>query len=141
MTQDKARILIAEDSRPLANVMRFNLERAGFDVTVARDGAEAAQRIDVERFDLVLTDLQMPNMDGEQLCRHIRSNPDRSDLPIVVCSAKGLEVESTSFVIKYGISHMLYKPFSPVGLVNIVAITLRHATNTHANRPLARSPA
>lgn len=137
MSQEKARILIAEDSRPLANVMRFNLERAGFDVTVARDGAEAAQRIDEHRFDLVLTDLQMPNMDGEQLCRHIRSNPDRSDLPIVVCSAKGLEVDSTRFVMEYGISHMLYKPFSPVGLVNIVDITLRHAANAEAERPLS----
>ena len=87
MTQDKARILIAEDSRPLANVMRFNLERAGYDVALARDGNEALQLIEEERFDLVVTDLRMPGGDGEQICMRIRSRPDCALLPIVVCSA------------------------------------------------------
>ena len=140
MTHNPPRILVAEDNPALANVIRFNLERAGCSVTLIRDGAEAARRIDEERFDLVVTDLQMPGLDGEQLCRHIRSQPDYCDIPIIVCSAKGLEVDMNRLLLEYGISHILFKPFSPVELVNICASTVRNAAIVSDEQRLVESP-
>lgn len=141
MSPDKPRVLVAEDNPALANVTRFNLERAGFDVSVARDGNEAAQLIDEQPFDLVLTDLQMPGMDGEQLCSHIRSRPEGAQLPIVVCSAKGLEVDMTRLVMEFRVAHMLYKPFSPVELVGICEREIRKAAEERRESRLAESPA
>ncbi len=118
------RILVAEDNPALAQVIRFNLERAGFAVQVAGNGEDAAELIASQTFDLVITDLQMPRMDGEQLCRHIRAIAGLEDLPIVVCSAKGLEIDMARLMVGYGLEQVLLKPFSPAELVNIVTSVL-----------------
>ncbi len=118
------RILVAEDNPALGQVIRFNLERAGFDVQVAGNGEEATQLIAGQTFDLVITDLQMPHMDGEQLCRHIRTVLGLQELPIVVCSAKGLEIDTARLMVEYRLEQVLLKPFSPTELVDIVTSVL-----------------
>jgi len=118
------RILVAEDNPALGQVIRFNLERAGFDVQVAGNGEEAAQLMAGQAFDLVVTDLQMPRMNGEQLCQHIRTVANLKDLPIIVCSAKGLEIDTARLTVEYGLEQVLIKPFSPTELVNIVTSVL-----------------
>lgn len=117
-------VLVAEDNPALANVTRFNLERAGFHVHLARDGEEAAGLIAGHHFDLVITDLQMPHMDGEQLCQYIRTVAMLPDLPIIICSAKGLEIDASRLVEEYGLSHVLFKPFSPMELVRVATSLL-----------------
>ncbi len=113
-------ILIVEDNRAMSQVMRFNLQRAGFDAVVAYDGLEAIQRLEERDFDLLITDYQMPHMDGAGLCRHIREVLNRTDLPIALCSAKGLESDAANLVVAYGIHHVFYKPVSPQALVSYV---------------------
>ena len=73
-SEDSARlsILIAEDDRVMSDVIRFNLERAGHQTTVARSGTEAWQMLQTQPFDLLITDYQMPGMTGEDVCRAIR---------------------------------------------------------------------
>ena len=119
MSSEPKRILVAEDNPAMNNVIRFNLERVGYDVVAETNGADAAQRIDEQSFDLVFSDLQMPGMTGEQLCRHIRQTAGLKDLPIVICSAKGMEIDTARMTVEYGLSQVLCKPFSPVELVSL----------------------
>ena len=117
MSHSPKRILVAEDNPAMSNVICFNLRRAGFEVCPAPDGAEAARRIDEEHFDLVFTDLQMPGLSGEELCQHIRQKAQLRDLPIVICSAKGLEIDTARLLVDYNLSKVMFKPFSPMELV------------------------
>ncbi len=114
------RVLVAEDNLAMLVVVRFNLTRAGFDVQAAANGAEAARLFDDQSFDLVITDLQMPEMSGEELCRHIRRQAGPSTTAIIVCSAKGLEIDSARMMVDHELSHVLFKPFSPSELVKVV---------------------
>lgn len=124
------RILIVEDNPAMSNVIRFNLERAGFEVEVATNGAEAARLFDEQSFDLVITDLQMPEMSGEELCRHIRRLAGPSTVPIVVCSAKGLEIDTARMFVDYELEQVLFKPFSPVKLVSLATSILNQPAET-----------
>ncbi len=117
MYDDAPSVLIVEDNRAMSQVLRFNFERAGFSASVAFDGLEAVKQLQERSFDLVLTDYQMPHMDGAQLCRHIREVLQLTDLPIALCSAKGLEADAASLVIAHGIDHVFYKPISPQAIV------------------------
>ncbi|MGN6543516.1 MAG: response regulator [Aureliella sp.] len=114
------RVLVAEDNYALANVLRFNLQRAGFSVTVANNGQLAMDLLAREAFDLLMTDFQMPGANGEQLCRAVRQDLQLDHLPIVMCSAKGFEVDIEALKRQYGISDFLYKPFSVQTIVHLV---------------------
>ncbi len=120
MLSEKSSVLIVEDNRALAQVLRFNIERAGFEVVVAYDGLDAVHRLEGQRFDLVITDLQMPVMDGSELCEHIRCGLNLTDLPIILCSAKGMEIDAAHFVVAHHVSHILYKPVSPQAVIAVV---------------------
>ncbi len=114
------RVLVAEDNHALANVLRFNLQRAGIAVTVANNGKQAIELLGREAFDLLMTDFQMPGVNGEQLCRAVRQDLQLEDLPIVLCSAKGFELDIQGLKSEYRISEVLYKPFSMQAIVNLV---------------------
>lgn len=115
------RILIAEDNRALADVVRFNLIRSGFAVTVARDGKEAQEHLQRAEFDCVVTDYQMPRMNGEEVCCWIRTQPALADLPVILLSAKGLEVDQERMRRELGVRAFLFKPFSPRELAETVS--------------------
>lgn len=120
MDQQTIRILVAEDNYALANVLRFNLQRAGIDVTVANNGLQAIDLLGREAFDLLITDYQMPGANGEQVCRAARLDLKLAHLPILLCSAKGFELDIQELKAVYGISEVLYKPFSVQAIVVLV---------------------
>ena len=120
MTTKSRTILIAEDNPALSGVIRFNLTRVGFDVTATRNGREAWQRAQAERFDLVVTDHQMPEMTGVELIEQLRQMPEYAAVPIIMLTAKGLELDMTRLREELGIAAALAKPFSPTELVNTV---------------------
>lgn len=130
MSQECKRVLVAEDNPAMNNVIRFNLERVGFEVVAETNGAEAAKRIDEQEFDLVFSDIQMPGMSGEELCRHIRQTAQLKDLPIVICSAKGMEIDTARMKVEYGLTQVLSKPFSPVELVTLAKSILDRPVST-----------
>lgn len=117
MRDDGATVLIVDDNRAMTQVLRFHFEKAGFSTTVAFNGADAVRKLREQHVDLVVTVLQMLEMDGGELCHHIREVMELKDLPIILCSARSLEVESTRLAITYDISHVFYKPISPKGIV------------------------
>ena len=112
-----------------------NFERAGFDTALAFDGLEAVRRLEDRRFDLVFTDFQMPRMNGAELCRHIRDELLLTDLPIVLCSAKGLEADAANLVVTYGLNHIFFKPISPQAVVAFARTLL----DTNALAPCCRA--
>ena len=118
--EPRIRILLAEDNPAMANVMRFNLQRIGAEVAMAQHGREAVELLESHEFDLLVTDLQMPQMNGDELCRYLRQQPQWAEMPIVLCSAKGLESSTRKLVEDCGIQKVFFKPFSPQELVFFV---------------------
>lgn len=111
------RVLVAEDNKVLSDVLRFNLERGGFQVTLARNGDAAASLLASEAFDLLITDVEMPGMSGLDLCRLIRIDHGNASLPIAICTARGLELDEAELRTKYGVAEVIFKPFSVRELV------------------------
>ena len=93
MPSTSKRVLVAEDNLGLAHVLQFNLERSGFDVAVAHDGEEAWKFIQREKFDIVITDQEMPLMTGLELCARLRELPDYKTTPVVMVTARELELD------------------------------------------------
>ena len=106
------RILVAEDNVVLGDVIRFNLERSGFVVTLARNGEDALRFAAAQPFDILVTDYEMPGLNGEELCGRIRFDLMLDAIRIVMCSAKGLELDRDELKSRLGIDAILYKPFS-----------------------------
>lgn len=116
---NSARVLVAEDNRVMANVIRFNLQRSGFDVTIVHDGKAALKALESQRFDIVITDYQMPHATGDDICRYVRCESDQKEIPVVLVSAKGLELKSGSLISPERFSGVIYKPFSPREIIRI----------------------
>jgi CheY-like chemotaxis protein len=119
------RILVAEDNPALAGVVRFNLEQAGLIVTLARNGREAWEALDRgDQIELVLTDQQMPEMNGLELCQKIREDGRFAKLPIIMLTAKGLELEVNRLRDEMGVQEVVSKPFSPRELTKTIQTCL-----------------
>lgn len=117
-------ILIAEDNVAMAQVLRFNLQRAGYTVRVESDGQVALDVASREQFDLVITDYQMPGLNGEELCRGLRDLPGYGETPVLMCTAKGLELDPMYLHEELGVTSLVRKPFSPRQVVEKVAVLL-----------------
>lgn len=120
MSNEDKHILVAEDNAALASVVRFNLERAGFQVTVAHNGRAAWEAVQDETFDLVITDQQMPEMTGCEFCAKFRSVDRFRDTPVIMLTAKGMELELPKLKAELGIAATFLKPFSPREIVAAV---------------------
>jgi DNA-binding response OmpR family regulator len=117
------RVLIAEDSAVLGDVLKFNLLRAGYDVTLARNGIEALDALASSDFEVLVTDYEMPGLNGERLCSKARNELQLTNLRIIMCSAKGLELDHTELLVHLNIETILYKPFSIRELTAILSGT------------------
>jgi CheY-like chemotaxis protein len=114
------RVLMCDDEIHILRAAEFKIARAGFDVRCAADGQEAWEAIQAERPDVLITDYQMPRMDGMQLIQRLRQEPALRDLPIVMLTAKGFEVSPQELAEKWGVLAVLSKPFSPRELLRLV---------------------
>ncbi|MCA9106210.1 MAG: response regulator [Planctomycetales bacterium] len=112
-----SKVLIAEDNAALGNVLKFNLERANFAVTLVNNGLAALEALAKERFDLLITDQQMPHVEGSEICRRLRLMEGYSQTPIILVTAKGLELNQESLRQELGIAAVFAKPFSPSAIV------------------------
>ena len=100
-------ILVVDDEESLCEILRFNLEREGYDVTTA-ESAERALTLDLERFDLAILDVMMGELSGFSLARIIRSRPSTADMPVIFCTARdsaqdaveGLDIGADDYVTK-----------------------------------------
>ena len=129
MLESPAKILVAEDNPALVAVISFNLRRSGLEVMAARNGREAWEAAQASTFDVVVTDHQMPEMTGVELSQKLRGLPQYAQTPIIMLTAKGLELDLNHLKTSLGIAAALPKPFSPVEMVKIVHDCLNR---THA---------
>jgi CheY-like chemotaxis protein/Tfp pilus assembly ATPase PilU len=104
------RVLLVDDEDHLRHVMKDLLERDGFDVLEAGDGAEAIQQVDKHTPDILVLDLNLPGLDGYGVITHLRSRPATEKIPIIVLTAKGDE-DSEVRVFELGADDFLSKPF------------------------------
>lgn len=112
--------LIVDDNIALARVTQFALDRAGFETQIAINGQLALELAQEMQFDVVITDQQMPVMSGIELCRALRALPSYFDCPLILLTAKGLELELPKLREEVGINGVFCKPFSPAAVVNEV---------------------
>ncbi|MGH7904997.1 MAG: response regulator [Candidatus Binataceae bacterium] len=120
------RILVVEDEAEIRELIRYNLERDGFVVEEEADGAAALARIRKRAPDLIVLDLMLPGMPGLELCRQVRSNSQTANVPILVATARGAEIDRV-IGLEMGADDYVVKPFSPRELVARVRALLRRA--------------
>ncbi len=113
-------ILVAEDDRAFADIIQRALKRAGGQVSVAFNGARALQLARETAFDVIVSDFQMPQMDGGQLLAAVREDSASRDAILFLCSAKCYELDSEHMREELGLHGVFYKPFSLNELVQAV---------------------
>ena len=120
----KPYILVVEDEAALLTLLRYNLEKGGFEVGEAVDGEEALLMVDERRPDLMVLDWMLPTLSGIEVCRRIRRRPDPQPLPIVMLTARGEEADRVRG-LDGGADDYVVKPFSPAELLARIRAILR----------------
>ena len=123
-----ARILVVDDEPPIVDVLAYNLQRANYEVVVARDGKEALSKARQEEPDLIILDLMLPHLDGLEVCRALRRE---RDLPIIMLTARDSEVDRV-VGLELGADDYVVKPFSVRELMARVGSVLRRAAPRQA---------
>jgi two-component system KDP operon response regulator KdpE len=122
----KGNILVVDDEPQITRVLKTTLSSQGYGTRAASDGFEALQMMKTWSPDLLITDLRMPNMDGLDLCRHVRAA--KSQIPIIVLSVRGEERTKVE-ALDAGADDYVTKPFSTKELLARVRAALRRATS------------
>ncbi len=136
MSTNKTHILIVEDEAPLVELLRYNLERAGYRVSAAGDGEAAMRAIDEDRPDLVLLDWMLPLMSGIEVCRQLRRAPGTANIPIILLTARGEEHDRVRG-LDAGADDYVSKPFSPAELIARIRAVLRRIRPALADEVLS----
>lgn len=136
----KAVILVVEDDDDIRHLIKFNLEKAGYDIIECGNGETAIEVARARLPDLVVLDLMLPGIDGHQVCFQLKSDPALKHIPVVMVTAR---VEETDVVIGLGVGADDYvaKPFSPRVLVARIQAVLRRRAGTTEAPPEAPSVA
>jgi two-component system phosphate regulon response regulator PhoB len=119
-------ILVVEDEEALSVLVKYNLEKAGFDVSCAFSGDEALDLIDKKIPDLIVLDWMLPEMSGIEVCREIRSLEYTKDVPIIMLTARSQEDDRLKG-FNSGADDYMTKPFSPKELVARIKSVLRRS--------------
>lgn len=117
------KILVVEDEKPISDIIKFNLEKEGFEIITAYDGAEGLELATTESVDLVLLDIMLPKMDGFEVCKKIR---EKSSVPIIMATAKAEEIDKV-LGLEFGADDYITKPFSIRELVARIKANLRRS--------------
>jgi CheY-like chemotaxis protein len=117
MNDRPKRVLIVDDNVALARVIQFAMDGAGFETVTAPNGRIAFELASQSSFDMVITDQQMPEMTGIDLCKNLRAKPEYKHCPIILLTAKGMELELPRLQDEFDIDATFSKPFSPSALV------------------------
>ena len=120
----KPRVLVVEDEAPLVTLLRYNLEKEGFEVCEAADGEEALAQIVERKPDIVLLDWMLPLVSGIEVCRRIRRSPETRSLPVIILTARGEEADRVRG-LDSGADDYVVKPFSPSELVARLRAVMR----------------
>jgi adenylate cyclase len=106
-------VLVVDDNEMNRDVLRRRLEREGITVSPAEDGVRALELLQTDSFDLILLDIMMPRMNGYQVLEHLKDDPLRHDIPVIVISAVD-DLDSIVRCIELGADDYMFKPFNPI---------------------------
>jgi len=84
------RILVVDDEKPIADILKFNLQKEGYEVFCAYDGVEALEKVEEVQPEMILLDIMLPQKDGMEVCREVRK---KYDMPIIMLTAKDSEID------------------------------------------------
>ncbi|MFO7606212.1 MAG: response regulator transcription factor [Desulfurivibrionaceae bacterium] len=129
----KQTILVVEDDEDIQQLVSYNLVKAGFDVECADSGEEGLRKINSANPDLVLLDLMLPGINGSELCRQLRSSEGHRELPVIMLTAKGEDVD-VSAGLDLGADDYITKPFSPAILIARIKAVLRRRKSPPTGR-------
>jgi PAS domain S-box-containing protein len=135
----RASVLLAEDNKINQRIAIELLTRRGHDVDVAETGAEALQKVKTKHYDVVLMDIQMPEMDGLEATREIRKLEQREKMPIVALTAHALAEEREQCEAA-GMNHFVTKPFKPFEIHDAVERWVRPSEDSGSSNELSERP-
>ena len=115
----KARVLLVDDSLSVRKFVGHMLDKAGFEVTTATDGADALARLAEAEFDVMVTDLEMPRMNGYELLEDVRRRPSTRELPVVILSTRAGD-KHQSLARRLGVNHYMTKPVAEEAFVRLI---------------------
>lgn len=124
MTTVKEHILVVEDESDLQELIKFNLIKEGYRVDCASSGQEALNKVRESQPNLIVLDILLPGIDGLEVCRTLKNNPETSQIPIIMVTAKAEESDIITG-LEMGADDYLTKPFSPKVLVARIRALLR----------------
>lgn len=125
MTTD-ALVLIVEDDPALVELLSYNLQSEGFNTMVETEGEGAVAAIEERAPDIIVLDWMIPNLSGIDICRRVRAMPDRSDLPIIMLTARSEETDKV-LGLEAGADDYMVKPFSPKELAARIRAIMRRS--------------
>lgn len=128
----KRHILIVEDEKNIAKLVKYNLEKEGFLPYIASTGEDALEKLQKENFDLVILDLMLPGIDGLDVYREMKQKKDIKHIPVIMLTAKGEEIDRI-VGFELGAADYVVKPFSPRELVLRVKSVLKRGQNSAEN--------
>lgn len=132
-------VLVIEDEKEIRDLVRYNLEKAGWRVAAAADGEEGLQKLFASRPAAVILDLMLPGRSGLEVLREVRGEPATEDLPVLVLTARAAEMDKL-LGFDHGADDYLTKPFSPRELVARVKALLRRASPTKGTGAIESGP-
>jgi phosphate regulon transcriptional regulator PhoB len=120
------RVLVIEDDPDIIELLRYNLEKEGFQVQAATDGKSGLELVKRGSADLLILDLMLPQLSGIEVCKEIRKDPERENLPIIMLTARGEETDRV-LGLELGADDYVSKPFSIREMVARVKALLRRS--------------
>ena len=127
--------MVIEDEKEIRDLVRYNLERAGYRVATAADGEAGLQQLFAARPDALVLDLMLPGASGLEILRELRGEPTTNDLPVLVLTARSAEMDKL-LGFEHGADDYLTKPFSPRELVARVKALVRRSRPTGLARAI-----
>jgi DNA-binding response OmpR family regulator len=119
-------VMVIEDEKEIRDLLKYNLERAGYRVAAFADGEEGLEQLFASRPDLVVLDLMLPGRNGLEILREVRGEPATADVPVMVLTARGAEMDKL-LGFEHGADDYITKPFSPREVVARVQALLRRS--------------
>jgi two-component system alkaline phosphatase synthesis response regulator PhoP len=113
----KGKILVVDDEVNITQILEFSIGAEGYEVITAQNGEEAIDKARREQPDLIILDIMMPIIDGYEACRILKANPLTRNIPVVLLTAKGRDIDKR-LGYEVGATDYIIKPFSPHKLVD-----------------------
>jgi two-component system alkaline phosphatase synthesis response regulator PhoP len=129
----KGKILVVDDEIYIVHILDFSLGIEGYEVMTALDGEAALAKVAQDKPDLIVLDIMMPKLDGYETCKALKSNPETKDIPVILLSAKGRNVDQ-KVGFEVGADDYITKPFSPRKLVERINAILGQTSRTDVAR-------